>query len=156
MASPWKQLKVKELNNSNQIACYRQILKEEKRQHAARTKELIVLNELRLRSNNSYISNYHSPEKKKTMKMQDTVNMSQGQSYDMCMKDTFATGYNQKSHKSSLHDRHAKPRELPKVALATPLTTANAYGWMTPIDDLRTGFARSGMCQNTFMDKGHL
>ena len=45
---------------------------------------------------------------------------------------------------------------MPKEATEQPLTSSQTYGWREPIDNLRTEHKRTGMCQKTFVDHGHL
>ena len=155
MASPWKVLKVQPLNDSKQIAAYRQILgKERKIAMPKIKKDINDKTEYLSDYNNSYMGIYKSPEKKKQELKQKRTSLTLA--YDMTMRDTKPLPYHQKSKKDSMWDKHVKPRELPKSALGTPMTTSQTYGWMTPIDDLRTNHNRTGMCKKTFMDPGHL
>ena len=66
MASPWKVLKVQPLNDSKQIAAYRQILgKERKIAMPKIKKDINDKTEYLSDYNNSYMGIYKSPEKKK-------------------------------------------------------------------------------------------
>ena len=153
MASPWKVLKVQPLNNSKEIAAYRQILGKERAIAKPQIKkDTIKLNDYLDNYNNAYTSIYKSPQKKKRESSEKRSTLA----YDMCMRDTQPHPYHQKSHKDSMWDKHTKPREYPKSALGAPLTTSQVYGWMTPIDDMRLDNNRTGMCKKTFWDPGHL
>ena len=155
MASPWKVLKQQPLHDSKQIAAYRQILGKERKIAMPRIKK--DLNEKSAYFgdyNNSYVAIHKSIEKRKR---EEKINRTTSTlAYDMTMKDTKSTPYHQKSKKDTMWDKHVKPREMPKSALGTPLTTSQSYGWMTPIDDMRTHHNRTGMCKKTFWDPGHL
>ena len=66
MASPWKVLKVQPLYNSKEITAYRQILNKERKIAKPRIKKDINnLSDYLENYNNSYMSIYKSPEKKK-------------------------------------------------------------------------------------------
>ena len=52
--------------------------------------------------------------------------------------------------------KHRKQRDDTKQTQQAILTSAQSLGWREPYDNLTFGNARSGMCQRTFVDKGHL
>lgn len=77
--------------------------------------------------------------------------------YDQTKRDEEERdGYCQRCKRESLWCKERKCRMQPKQTLGAPLTTSQAYGWRTPIDDMSTGFSRSAVCKRTFVDQGHL
>ena len=129
MASPWKVLKQQSLNNSKEIAAYRQILGKERKIAMTRIrKDIKDKNEYLCDYNNSYMAIYKSPEKKKSQgeTMKGATRSGSTLAYDMTMRDTQThhPPYHPKSKKDSLWDKNVKPRELPKSALGAPMTTS--------------------------------
>ena len=64
--------------------------------------------------------------------------------------------YCQKSKYESRWCKNRKPRDEIKKVQAAPLTTNQTLGWREPYDTLTFGNNRSGMCERTFKDSGHL
>ena len=154
----WKVGKQLQLNNSLEIATWRQVLGKEKKHATAKT--LAELEELKgeLERKNDYM---HLFKNGKTLKT-ETIREKQGRNtvfvYDQAQRDydTDATGYDQKAARESLWSKTRHPRALPKETLGAPLTSNQVLGWRPPIDDMSTGFNRSAVCQRTFHDAGHL
>ena len=150
----WKQgTKKIELNTSIQIATWRQVLEKEKNQTKDKThKELDTLKD-QLDLKNTYIHHFQSED----AKLKQTSKESKDQfKYDQVKYDEVGRGYCQKAKRESLWCKEVRPRDPPKDVQEAPLTTSQVYGWREPIDNLDTGFKRSGVCKRTFHDHGHL
>ena len=58
-------------------------------------------------------------------------------------------------HKSKRQNKR-KIGDEEKAEQAAVITSAQAVGWREPYDNFTFGNNRSGMCQRTFVDRGHL
>jgi hypothetical protein len=77
--------------------------------------------------------------------------------YDQAKRDEEAhDGYCQKCKRESQWCKDRHHRALPHKDYGSVVTSSQVVGWREPIDNMRTGFARSGTCQKTFFDVGHL
>ena len=64
--------------------------------------------------------------------------------------------YDQKAKYESRWAPSRRPREDAKQTQTAIVTSSQALGWREPYDNLTFGNDRSGMCQRTFLDRGHL
>eukprot|EP00356_Strombidium_inclinatum_P014644 CAMPEP_0170493050 /NCGR_PEP_ID=MMETSP0208-20121228/13278_1 /TAXON_ID=197538 /ORGANISM="Strombidium inclinatum, Strain S3" /LENGTH=153 /DNA_ID=CAMNT_0010768907 /DNA_START=18 /DNA_END=479 /DNA_ORIENTATION=+ len=150
----WKAGKQIELNNSHQIATWRQVLTKESTQMKGKTeKELHDMGD-KIDQKNNYMHLFKSGNQliKETVK----ENKEDHFVFDQVKYDEVDRPYCQKAKRESLWNKEVRPRDEPKAALAAPLTTSQVYGWRPPIDDMVTGHNRSGIVKRTFMDNGHL
>ena len=76
--------------------------------------------------------------------------------YDQAIQYQQSAPYNQKDERDSVWSKNTHGREDPKSVQHVPLLTSQVYGWREPIDNMRLGFNRSGVCKKTFHDHGHL
>ena len=149
----WKIGKKVELNNSLQIATYRQVVgKEQKQARAKNLKELEALRD-QLEEKNTYMNYFKSPNK---MSKDQDEDKKDKYIFDQVMADKEAKMYCQKSKYDSVWDKNVLPKDEPKVNYNAPVTTNQTIGWRPPIDDMQTGFNRSAVCKRTFFDVGHL
>ena len=150
----WKKdTKKIELNTAAQIATWRQVLKKEQTQMKGKTAKELAAMEGQLDQKNTYMHLFKSNNTlgKETANSKETTFV-----YDQVKYDEVDRPYNQKAKRESLWSKEVRPRDDPKAALEAPLTSCQVYGWRQPIDDMVTGFNRSGVCERTFKDNGHL
>ena len=153
----WKIGKTVELNNSVQIATYRQCLQKENKIAAPNVKKAITALESQLYRKNGYL---HLHKGKKVLDDEDEKEKTgKGTVYafDQCKRDEDPQhGYNQMTKRESFWHKAHKDRPDARVVQDGILVSSQAYGWREPIDDMRTGFARCQVCKKTFFDVGHL
>ena len=121
----WKEGKKVQLNNSLEIATWRQILgKEEKHRTVKTLRELQELKD-ELDRKNGYM---HLFKNQSTLKG-ETIRAKEGKNtifvYDQAQRDygTDTTGYDQKAKRESLWSKSRHPPTLPKETLGAPLTS---------------------------------
>lgn len=104
---------------------------------------------------NSYIDKFKKESKEETKQT-----LAYDKVFEMDDENlTDAHDYCKKCKRESRWCKHRRETNEHKEIQQAPLTTCQVIGWREPYDNLtgaHSGHNRTGMCQRTFLDKGHL
>ena len=126
-----------------QIATYRQVLEKETKFAKEKTKKEIAALEKELNRKNGYLHLFKHDELKKTEEQNEKEGKNVVYAYDQAKRDEEDHGYTQKAARESYWYKPKGERPDARVTQAQALTTSQVYGWREPLDNMKTGFARS-------------
>mmetsp|Transcript_4422 Transcript_4422/g.7525 ORF Transcript_4422/g.7525 Transcript_4422/m.7525 type:complete len:121 (+) Transcript_4422:39-401(+) len=110
-----------ELNNSAQIATWRQVLHMESKGTKSKVRKDIETLRDKIESKNGYVDIFANDHKKTTIK---ELEKKETYKFDQVKYDEVDRGYCQKAKHESLWCKEVKPREAPKDVLQVPMTTS--------------------------------